>query len=106
MIRVKATKGGGRAGSGPLPDRLYAEVPTMTTPRAFSSLAAVPLAPGLCAAAAGAGEAASIPHHGKVVTADRDSSTLQAPAVKGHSPPRAGTDDEVFKTRGQAIRFD
>ena len=55
---------------------------------------------GLCGAAAGADEADLILHHGKVFTADRDSSVRQALAVKGDRLLRVGTDEEVLKTRG------
>ncbi len=72
----------------------------MTNPRDPSWFAGVLLSLGLCGAAAGADEADLILHHGKVFTADRDSSVRQALAVKGDRLLRVGTDEEVLKTRG------
>src|SRR5918993_3933088 len=62
--------------------------------------AGVLLSLGLCGPAAGADQADLILHHGKVFTADRDSSVRHALAVKGDRLLRVGTDEEVLKTRG------
>ncbi len=72
----------------------------MTKSRHPCWFAAVLLSHCLCGAAAGADEADLILHHGKVFTADRDSSVRQAMAVKGDRLLRVGTDEEVLKTRG------
>ena len=73
---------------------------TMTTSRHPRLFAGVLLSLGLCGPAAGAEEADLILHHGKVFTADRDSTVRQALAVKGDRLLRVGTDEEVLKTRG------
>ncbi len=72
----------------------------MTTSRRPSRFAGALLSLGLCGVAAGADEADLILHHGKVFTADRDSSVRQALAVKGDRLLRVGTDEEILKTRG------
>jgi predicted amidohydrolase YtcJ len=48
-----------------------------------------------------AAEADLILHHGKIITVDRQFSVHQALAIKGNRILRVGTNEEVFKTRGE-----
>jgi predicted amidohydrolase YtcJ len=72
----------------------------MTSRHPWLFFAGALLSLGLSGPAAAAEEADLILHHGKVFTADRDSTVRQALAVKGDRLLLVGTDEEVLKTRG------